>query len=97
MHLYEVRKDKRGVDLISDALPFGRWQRNVEISSSPLPGRRRHSIFSSHEETKRIRSTITLSKGRIKRDRQDLGPHSARESWAHRSRCRCLAKTLRTN
>jgi len=26
MHLYEVRprKDKRGVDLISDALPFGR-------------------------------------------------------------------------
>ena len=38
MHFYEVRprKDKRGVDLISDALPFGRlwyedasaWQRN---------------------------------------------------------------------
>jgi hypothetical protein len=26
-HLYEVlpRKDKRGVNLISDALPFGRW------------------------------------------------------------------------
>ena len=24
MHVYEVRKDKRGVDLISDALPFGR-------------------------------------------------------------------------
>jgi len=26
MHIYEVRprKDKRGVDLISDALPFGR-------------------------------------------------------------------------
>ena len=26
MHLYEVRprKDKRGVDLVSDALPFGR-------------------------------------------------------------------------
>ena len=26
MHLYDVRprKDKRGVDLISDALPFGR-------------------------------------------------------------------------
>ena len=30
MHVYEVRprKDKRGVDLISDALPFGRlWWR----------------------------------------------------------------------
>jgi len=26
-HVYEVgpRKDKRGVDLISDALPFGAW------------------------------------------------------------------------
>jgi len=30
LHVYEVmpRKDKRGVDLISDALPFGRlWKR----------------------------------------------------------------------
>jgi len=79
--LYEVRarKDKRVVDLISDALPFGRLQKNVEISSNPLPGRRRHSIFSSHEETKRIRSTISLPKGRIKLDRQDLGP-TRRES-----------------
>jgi hypothetical protein len=27
LHVYEVRprKDKRGFDLISDALPFGRW------------------------------------------------------------------------
>ena len=27
MHVYEIRprKDKRGFDLISDALPFGRW------------------------------------------------------------------------
>jgi hypothetical protein len=33
MHLYEVRprKDKRGVDLISDALPFGRlWYGRCE-------------------------------------------------------------------
>jgi hypothetical protein len=32
IHLYEVRprKDKRGVDLISDALPFGRlWYTEV--------------------------------------------------------------------
>jgi hypothetical protein len=32
MHLYEVRprKDKRGVDLISDALPFGRlWYTQI--------------------------------------------------------------------
>ena len=33
MHIYEVRprKDKRGVDLISDVLPFGRlWYDRVE-------------------------------------------------------------------
>ena len=36
MHTYEVRprKDKRGVDLISDALPFGRlW---YEDASAPV-------------------------------------------------------------
>ena len=34
-HVYEVRarKDKRGFDLVSDVLPFGR-QRNVETSSA---------------------------------------------------------------
>ena len=35
MHVYEVRprKDKRGVDLISDALPFGRLDSNDEIQA----------------------------------------------------------------
>jgi hypothetical protein len=41
MHLYEVhpRKDKRGVDLISDALPFGRlWYGEPNaISNTPKP------------------------------------------------------------
>ena len=35
MHLYEVRprKDKRGVDLVSDALPFGRlWYEDVSAA-----------------------------------------------------------------
>jgi hypothetical protein len=35
LHIYEVRprKDKRGVDLISDALPFGRlWLRRAKRS-----------------------------------------------------------------
>ena len=34
-HVYEVRprKDKRGVDLISDALPFGRlWYENASAA-----------------------------------------------------------------
>jgi len=37
MHLYEVRprKDKRGVDLISDVLPFGRlWYGGQMLSSA---------------------------------------------------------------
>jgi hypothetical protein len=41
MHAYEVRprKDKRGVDLISDALPFGRlW---VCVASQPNQQRKR--------------------------------------------------------
>jgi hypothetical protein len=35
MHVYEVRsrKDKRGFDLISDALPFGR-RGNLEVSDA---------------------------------------------------------------
>jgi len=38
MHVYEVRprKDKRGVDLISDALPFGRlWYGATIIFDCP--------------------------------------------------------------
>ncbi len=37
MHVYEVRphKDKRGVDLISDALPFGRlWYEDATAKHS---------------------------------------------------------------
>jgi len=39
MHVYEVRprKDKRGVDLISDALPFGRlWYASRTPSRTQL-------------------------------------------------------------
>ena len=39
MHLYEVRprEDKRGVDLISDALPFGRlWYAGPEAISNAI-------------------------------------------------------------
>jgi hypothetical protein len=38
-HLYEVRprKDKRGVDLISDALPFGRlWYSEANAASNAV-------------------------------------------------------------
>jgi hypothetical protein len=39
MHVYEVRprKDKRGVDLISDALPFGRlWYGEPNAASNAV-------------------------------------------------------------
>ena len=39
MHVYEVRprKDKRGVDLISDALPFGRlWYGEPNAASTAI-------------------------------------------------------------
>jgi hypothetical protein len=39
MHVYEVRprKDKRGVDLISDALPFGRlWYGEPDAISNAI-------------------------------------------------------------
>ena len=39
MHLYEVRprKDKRGIDLISDVLPFGRlWYGDLNAISYAL-------------------------------------------------------------
>ena len=39
MHIYEIRprKDKRGVDLISDALPFGRlWYDGPNAASNAI-------------------------------------------------------------
>jgi len=42
MHVYEVkpRKDERGLDLISDALPFGApWYGEPNaVSNEPIPG-----------------------------------------------------------
>jgi hypothetical protein len=45
MHVYEVRprKDKRGVDLISDALPFGRlWYGEPNAEMTMTAGARLH-------------------------------------------------------
>jgi hypothetical protein len=42
MHAYEVhpRKDKRGVDLISDVLPFGLWYGEPMIEHEGRPVRK---------------------------------------------------------
>ena len=44
MHIYEVRprKDKRGVDLISDALPFGRLWYDGPVAVSNAVGYAQH-------------------------------------------------------
>ena len=46
MHVYEVRprKDNRGVDLISDALPFGRlWYSDPNAASNAIGYARQYS------------------------------------------------------
>jgi hypothetical protein len=54
MHVYEVRpcKDRRGVDLISDALPFGRlWYGEPDAISNAIDYaklRRRERDFAIH-------------------------------------------------
>jgi hypothetical protein len=48
MHVYEVRpcKDKRGFDLISDALPFGRlWYTELSHAIGYAEFRRHYAIF----------------------------------------------------
>ena len=47
MHLYEVRprKDRRGVDLITDALPFGRlWYEDASAAVIPKHSSRSHHV-----------------------------------------------------
>ena len=55
MHVYEVRprKDKRGVDLISDALPFGRlWYGGPDAISNAVDYAKQRSR--SHDAVIRV-------------------------------------------
>jgi hypothetical protein len=51
MHVYEVRprKDKRGVDLISDALPFGRmwYEKSDNAIGYAMQYSRAHELWSA--------------------------------------------------
>jgi hypothetical protein len=66
-HVYEIRphKDKRGVNLISDALPFGRlWfpdncTHNPEPHHGPIP--RCGSLVVRYRTPRRARSSLCLS------------------------------------
>ena len=62
MHLYEVRprKDKRGVDLISDALPFGRlWYDTPDnaIGYAMLFSRSHDAVIRVYDESGNVIAT----------------------------------------
>jgi len=57
-HVYEIRprKDKRGVDLISDALPFGRlWYGGADAASNAI-GHASHSLGVANRSAGNLRS-----------------------------------------
>ncbi|HEU5245663.1 MAG TPA: hypothetical protein VFU09_01090 [Candidatus Udaeobacter sp.] len=60
-HVYEVRslKDKRGVDLISDALPFGRlWYGEPNaISYAKFRSRSHHAVIGVYDESGNVIQT----------------------------------------
>jgi hypothetical protein len=62
VHLYEVRprKDKRGVDLISDARPFGRlWYIEADQAAgyAQFYGRSQHAIIRVYDESGAVLET----------------------------------------
>jgi len=65
MHLYEVRprRDKRGVDLISDALPFGRlWYDGPNAMSNAIGyaqqcSRSHHAVIHVYDATGNVIET----------------------------------------
>ena len=62
MHVYEVRprKDKRGVDLISDALPFGRlWYGDINAVANAIGyaehySRSHHVVIRLYDESSKL-------------------------------------------
>jgi hypothetical protein len=64
-HLYEIRprKDHRGVDLISDALPFGRlWYDGPEAATNAIGyakfySRSRHAVIRVYDESGNVIET----------------------------------------
>jgi len=65
MHLYEVRprKDKHGVDLISDALPFGRlWYGDANAVANAIGyaehySRSHHAVIRVYDESGNVIET----------------------------------------
>ena len=63
MHLYEIRqrKDKRGVDLISDALPFGRlWYGEPNAIGNAIGYAKHYSRSQSEQGQREQQKCCTL-------------------------------------
>jgi hypothetical protein len=70
-HLYEVRprKDRRGVDLISDALPFGRlWYEDASpaVDYAKHSSRSHDAVIRVYDEAGNVIET-TRARGRVQR------------------------------
>ena len=95
MHIYQIRprKDHRGVDLISDALPFGRlWYDTPDHAigyamRSTLSRRRRNASLLRTDEADEFRKRLPHARG--KRDKRVL--LRAPSTQEHREGC--LAET----
>ena len=90
MHIYEVRprKDERGVDLISDALPFGRlWYGEPHAVGNAID----YAKFFSRSHDAVIR--VYDAAGNVIETHTDLVNHraaaGARDKSARTRRCRC--------
>ena len=64
MRVYEVRprKDKRGVDLISDVLPFGQLWYDTPVNAVGYAqhySRSHHAVIETHQHEGRLQRTVT--------------------------------------
>jgi hypothetical protein len=85
MHLYEIRprKDNRGVDLISDALPFGRlWygEQDDAIGYAKFYSRSHHAVIRVYDEAGNVIETHEHA-GEFK-NRRTLATYVARDDAA---------------
>ena len=83
MHAYEVRprKDKRGFDLLSDALPFGRlWYGEPNAATNAIGYAMHYSR--SHDAVIRVYDDA----GNVIEAHEDAGDFKVREAWQTKSR-----------
>jgi hypothetical protein len=94
MHVFEVRprKDRHGVDLISDALPFGRlWYDGPNAASNAIGyasqySRSHGAVIRVYDESGNVRRTSTrasLKSPESKDYRKQLGEDLKQDEWKY--------------